>query len=283
MIDIENLNFSYGRRKVLEDISFEVEGGDVMSILGPNGVGKTTLMKCMCNIHKPSSGRITVNDKDVLSLSGKELAKNIAFVPQSMPRTGVLVYDSVLMGRKPYINIGVTDNDLDITSRAIRDLGLEDLAFRYVDQISGGEFQKVQIARAMAQEASVMMLDEPTNNMDVCNQHLTMRMASEMVRGNDTCVIMTMHDVNLSLYYSDKLMFMKDGEIIAYGGKDIVTPELIKDVYGMDVEVIEHKNVPLIVPSENIEGLATMKYLESHNHPHDAAEHIFNPEDCCSR
>ncbi|MGI6471533.1 MAG: ABC transporter ATP-binding protein [Candidatus Methanomethylophilaceae archaeon] len=280
MIEVENLSFSYGKHKVLKDVSFKVNNGDVVSILGPNGVGKTTLMKCMCNIHKPSSGSVTVNGQDVLSLSGKDLAKNIAFVPQSVPRTKNLVYDSVLMGRKPYINIGVTENDLDITSRAVRDLGLEDLAFKYVDRISGGEFQKVQIARALAQESSVVMLDEPTNNMDVCNQHLTMDIASNMARGTDACVIMTMHDINLSLYYSDTLMFMKGGEIIAFGGKDIVTPDLIYEVYGMEVDVIRHKNIPLIVPGETVTGLAARRHMETHSHPHDATDHIFNIEDC---
>ena len=282
MLKVENLNFSYGNRKILKDISFETDGGRVVSILGPNGVGKTTLMKCMCNVHKPSSGNVTVNGKDVLSLSGKDLAKNIAFVPQSMPRTRVLVYDAVLMGRKPYINISVTENDLDITSKAIQTLGLENLAFRYVDQISGGEFQKVQIARALAQESSVMMLDEPTNNMDVCNQHLTMEIASSMACGTDTCVIMTMHDINLSLYYSDTLLFMKGGDIVAYGGREIVTSDLIYDVYGMEVDVIRHKNVPLVVPCETVTGLAAKRHMKSHSHPHDATEHIFDSENCCS-
>lgn len=280
MIEVENLNFSYGKQKVLNDVSFRVGGGKVVSILGPNGVGKTTLIKCMCNVHKPSSGKITVNGQDVLSLTGKELAKNIAFVPQSVPRSKTLVYDSVLMGRKPYINIGVTEQDLDITSRAVRNLDLENLAFKYVDQISGGEFQKVQIARALAQESSVMMLDEPTNNMDVCNQHLTMKIASSMALGTDTCVIMTMHDINLSLYYSDTLMFMKGGEIVAFGGKDIVTPDLIHDVYGMEVDVIRHKNVPLVIPSETVTGLAAKRHMKTHNHPHDVADHIFNVDEC---
>ncbi len=280
MIEVEGLNFSYGNRKILRDVSFSVGDGEVMSVLGPNGVGKTTLMKCMCNIHKPSSGYVTVNGKNVLSLSGKELAKNIAFVPQSMPRSRTLVYDSVLMGRKPYINIGVTENDLNITSKAVRDLGLENLAFRYIDQISGGEFQKVQIARAMAQESTVMMLDEPTNNMDVCNQHLTMRIASETVQGTGMCAIMTMHDINLSLYYSDTLIFMKDGEILAFGGKDIVTPDLIWDVYGMEVDVIRHRDVPLIVPRETVTGLAAKRHMETHRHPHDAADHMLKNPDC---
>lgn len=278
MIEVDNIRFSYGRQKVLNDVSFEVGSGEVLSILGPNGVGKTTLMKCMCNIHKPQSGKVTIDDVDVLSLTGKELAKKIAFVPQSVPRSKTLVYDSVLMGRKPYINIGVTEKDLEITSKAICDLGLEDLAFRYSDKISGGEFQKVQIARALAQESSVMMLDEPTNNMDVSNQHMTMRLASQIVRGTGKCVIMTMHDINLSIYYSDKLIFMKDGDIAAYGGKGIVTPELIKDIYGMDVDVISHKNSPLIVPNEAVPGLATTKHEGDHAHPHNIEDHLFDDD-----
>ncbi len=278
MIEVDRLSFSYGRRKVLNDLSFKVDAGEVLSILGPNGVGKTTLMKCMCNIHKPQSGRVTIDGVDVLSITGKDLAKKIAFVPQSVPRSKTLVYDSVLMGRKPYINIGVSEKDLDMTSRAIRDLDLEDLAFRYSDRISGGEFQKVQIARALAQESSVMMLDEPTNNMDMNNQHLTMKLVSQIVRGTNKCAIMTMHDINLSIYCSDKLIFMKDGDIAAYGGRDIVTPELIKDVYGMDVDVISHNNNPFIVPKETVPGLAASRHEESHSHPHDVADHIFDTD-----
>lgn len=278
MLRVEGLSFSFGGRKVLDDVSFSAEKGQIVSILGPNGVGKTTMLRCMCNILRPEGGKVAIDGKDVSEMSKNELAKSLAFVPQTVPRTHMTVYDSVLLGRKPYINISVAARDLEITSKAVGEMGLRDLALEYADRISGGEFQKVQIARAIAQEPKVMILDEPTNNLDISNQHRTMEMVSDMVSRLGVCAVMTMHDINLSAYYSDVLVFVKDGRVEACGGKEIVTPELVKKVYGMDVDVIDHGSTPFIVPCRTVRGRAARNHAQDHVHPHSVADHIFNGE-----
>jgi len=248
MLSISDVSFSYGDRRILSEISFSSRKGEVTSILGPNGVGKTTLMNCLCNFNRTWDGTISVDDKDVRSLSNRELAKNIGYVPQKSVAKRATVFDSVLIGRRPYIEWSATKEDNEITWAAIESMGLQRIALRYVDEISGGEFQKVQIARAMVQQPKVMMLDEPTNNLDIANQHMTMDNILHAVEESNVCTLMTMHDINLSIMYSDKLLFMKDGRVMAFGGSDIVTEDLILEVYGMRTKVLTHEGVPFVLP-----------------------------------
>ena len=147
---------------------------------------------------------------------------------------------------------------------------MHDLALRYCDEISGGEFQKAQIARALVQEPSVLILDEPTNNLDIANQHKTMHMIMDAVRMRSMCTIMTMHVINLAVHYSDRFLFMKDGLVAAYGGLEVITEDLIRDVYGIDAEIVDHKGVPLVVPSHS----EKYRHLQSHHHPHDIHDHL---------
>ncbi|MDR1690992.1 MAG: ABC transporter ATP-binding protein, partial [Candidatus Methanoplasma sp.] len=238
MMNIRDLEFSYGSAKILDGVSFDAEDNEVISILGPNGTGKTTLLKCLCNIYHPDGGQVLVDGTNVLDLKGRELAKNIGFVPQSVPVSRMSVFDSVLMGRRPYIEWGATRSDIDKVSSILDALGMSHLSLRYMDQISGGEFQKAQIARAIVQEPKVLILDEPTNNLDISNQHTTMHMIEHAVRSRGMCTIMTMHDINLAVHYSDRFLFMKDGKVAAYGGIEIITEDLIKEVYGMRAEIV---------------------------------------------
>lgn len=273
MLEVSDLDFSYGERQILHGISFRAEGNSVVSILGPNGVGKTTLLRCICNFQKPQHGNIAIDNKEVSEFSAKECAKYIGYVPQKASVTRSTVFDSVLIGRRPYIDWNVTKKDLEITWTAIETLGLSDLALKYVDEISGGEFQKVQIARAIVQEPKVLILDEPTNNLDIKNQHVTMHTVIDAVREKGVCTIMTMHDINLAVHYSDKLLFMKDGRKIAFGGTDIITRELIQEVYGIEADVIEHKGVPFVIPHSYEPGLPRYHHTDG-KHPHDAADHL---------
>ncbi|MDR0523617.1 MAG: ABC transporter ATP-binding protein [Candidatus Methanoplasma sp.] len=270
MLRAEGVCFRYGKREVLKGVSFEAREGEVLSILGPNGAGKTTLLKCLCRAREPSSGRVTVGGRDLREMSPRELATSVGYVPQSAPAPRMTVYDAVLVGRRPYIDLRVARRDLDAVSAAIDALGLSDLALKYLPEISGGEFQKVMIARAMAQEPKALVLDEPTSSLDISNQHAAMHMALDSARSGGACTVMTMHDINLALHYSDRLLFLRDGEAYACGGPEIVTEDLVYDVYGVEADVIQHEDAPLVVPRR----ARGMRHGHSHDRPHSAADHV---------
>ena len=248
MLNVSGIRFSYGSREILKGVSFDVQDDEIMSILGPNGAGKTTLLNCICNFNKHWEGAVQVSGHDVRGLRSRELAKHIGFVPQKTYPSKTTVFDAVLVGRRPYIEWSATAKDLEITWDVIRAMKLENLALRNTNEISGGELQKVVIARALVQEPDVIILDEPTNNLDIANQHMTMRTIFDAVREKGISTVMTMHDIGLALHYSDSLMFMRQGEVVAYGGPEIIDEGLIKEVYGMDVEVIHHNGLPAVVP-----------------------------------
>ena len=247
-LSVQDLEFKYGKKQVLEDINISIGKGRVVSILGPNGVGKTTLLKCICRIFSPSSGRIMVDETDVTSINRKELAKIISYVPQRAIPSYNTVFDSVLIGRKPHTEWALTQEDLKKVEDALKLFGMNHLSLKYLDEISGGELQKVQIARAYVQEAEIMILDEPTNNLDISNQHNILHLLSELTRKKNVTAIMTMHDLNLALSYSDEFIFVKNGQIVSFGGKESVTPEVIKDVFNIDCEIIERNGTMYMLP-----------------------------------
>ena len=274
MLNVDSLSFSYGGKQVLRDVSFDIGENMVVSVLGPNGVGKTTLLKCICDHHRQTTGSVKVDGVDVRSIGRRELAKKIAYVPQKAIASHTTVFDSILIGRRPHMEWSVTKHDKDVVWGAMTSLGLQDLSLSYTDAISGGEFQKVQIARAMVQEPSIIILDEPTNNLDISNQHMSMHMIVDAVRSRGISAIMTMHDINLAVHYSDRFMFIKDGTVYAYGDSSIITEELIKEVYGLDVDVIDHKGMPYVIPRTSPAMVNGPSHMHDHAHPHDVRDHI---------
>ena len=273
LLEVKDLSFSYGERPVLNGVSFDAEPNTIISILGPNGTGKTTLLKCLCNLHRPQNGSVSVNGRDILSMPGREVAKHIGFVPQSSQPVMNTVFDTALIGRKPHMQWGMTRKDYEITWEILKALKLDHLALRKSNEISGGEFQKVQIARAIIQEPDVLILDEPSNNLDISNQHRTMHTIMDFVRSRGMCTIMTMHDINLAVHYSDKLLFLKDGKVAAYGGMEIVTENLIEQVYGIESEIIYHRGVPLVVPRFSSKYVHDHDH-DGHHHEHDIHDHL---------
>ena len=273
MLSVRDLMFSYGETPILNGVSFHAEPNTIISILGPNGTGKTTLLKCLCNLHRPQEGSITIDGKEVLEMPNREIAKHIGFVPQSTPPSRNTVFDTALIGRKPHMDWGMTKRDYEITWEILKALKLDHLALRKSNEISGGEFQKVQIARAIIQEPDVLILDEPSNNLDISNQHRTMHTIMDFVRSRGMCTIMTMHDINLAVHYSDKLLFLKDGKVAAYGGMEIVTEDLIEQVYGIESEIIYHRGVPLVVPRFSSKYVHDHDH-DGHHHEHDIHDHL---------
>lgn len=243
------MEFSYRKdAPVLKEIHMEVKVHEVLAILGPNGVGKSTLLKCINGLLKAKKGVILVDGEDIYKMKRTEVAKRIGYVPQRADVSKITVFDSILLGRKPHITWDVAKKDIQITKNAIARFDIDALSLKYIDEISGGELQKVQIARALVQEPKVLLLDEPTSSLDLCNQHRIMAALVDVVKNTDLTAIMTMHDLNLALRYADKFMLLKDGRIFAAGDHRIITPENIEAVYGLPVNVEKYLNRLVIIP-----------------------------------
>ncbi|MBI9078451.1 MAG: ABC transporter ATP-binding protein [Pseudodesulfovibrio sp.] len=248
-LNVIGVDFTYNSQPVLSEVDFQLEGGELLAILGPNGVGKTTLLKCINAIHKPSSGAVMVEGRDVLSMRPDEIALGIGYVAQKNETARLTVFDAVLMGRKPHIRWKVGDHDLKIVESAIRRLHMEKLSLRHIDQLSGGEMQKVAIARALVQEPRLMLLDEPTSSLDLKSQIDILTLLRRVVDEHKISAIMTMHDLNTALRYADKVLFLKDGTIHSTGPACDVTSEVIEEVYGLPVHIHHVHGHPLIVPA----------------------------------
>jgi len=250
VIEVRDLSFSYGSGtpEILSRISCELEQGHCIAILGNNGAGKSTLLKCLNRIHRPRNGSVLVDGEDILRMPGKELAKRLACVPQRSECPHIMVFDAVLLGRKPYIQWDTTAADKAVVEELLERLHLSRYATRYLDELSGGELQKVVLARALAQQPKYLLLDEPTSNLDPKNQHEMMRTVQEICRTEDISVVVVIHDLNLAVRYCDRFLFMKEAGIYAYGGIETVTAETIREVYGMEADVIEYGGKKLIIP-----------------------------------
>lgn len=246
--EVADLRFSYKSRHVLDGVSFRVQADDVVSILGPNGVGKTTLIKCIDRVLKPDCGSVHIEGADLHQMNKKDIARNVGYVAQKSEISQTTVFDSVLLGRKPHFDWNVTDKDIRLAGRVLHLLGLDALALKYIDEISGGEYQLVQIARVLVQQPKVILLDEPTSSLDLSNQHMIMHLIRNIVKKNHMAAIMIIHDLNLAIRHSDKFVMMKAGKVYAAGDHEIITPENIKAVYNIDAYVERVRGIPVVIP-----------------------------------
>lgn len=248
VLSVNGLDFKYPSRSVLKDVTFSVEEGECLAILGTNGTGKSTLLKCLNRILKPQRGSVFIQDNNVEDLNRTELAKKIVYVAQETRSGRATVFDTILLGRKPYIKWDVTQKDLDIVNDVMKMLDLQEYALRYTDELSGGELQKVLIGRALAQQPKVLMLDEPTSSLDLKNQLEVVNLIKEIVKKEKIAAIVTMHDLNLALRFADKFMLLKNGRVFSAGGIEIMSPENIQSVYSVPVEIQNFKANPVVIP-----------------------------------
>lgn len=250
MIEVKNLSFAYGKREILRDVSFKAESGEIVGILGNNGAGKSTLVTCLNHILKPKSGKIILNGKDAETLSKRELAQYISYVAQKNEQTQTTVFDSVLLGRKPYIKWSIGQEDIAVCDEIIERVGLSEMKLRALDELSGGELQKVMLARALVQQPKVMLLDEPTSNLDPKNQYEMMKLVRQVADEKNITVLVVIHDLSLAMRFCDKFLLMKDGKVFIYGDKSVLTDENIYPVYGMHAYIEKLHSVDVVIMHE---------------------------------
>lgn len=244
MIKIENLNFSYDNKLILKDINFTIDKPQFISIIGPNGSGKTTLLKNICGLLKPHSGKILYGDMELLKLKRKELSKLVAIVNQNQEIPyEYLVEDFVEMGT--YVLYGKIKKGF--LSEIYNFTDIENFSNRYVSTLSSGEKQRVYIARALAQDTPILLLDEPISNLDLKHQVIIMELCKTLVKKGIT-IICILHDMNFALNYSDKIMVMKNGEIRLFDSKESITEEIINEVFEQEVKFITYEEKIVVIP-----------------------------------
>ncbi|MGP5386475.1 ABC transporter ATP-binding protein [Brachybacterium tyrofermentans] len=238
-LSVDHLSFAYGKRRILEDISFEVAPGLFCALLGPNGSGKSTLVKAIAGVHRAKAGRVAVEGRDTSSLGRRELATVVGYVPQAGDAPfDLTVREAVMLGRTPHFGIAPRQEDRATVEDAIVRMGLTDLAERSMSELSGGQAQRALIARALAQETRVLLLDEPTSALDLRYQIETLQLVRQITREEGISALIAIHDLNHAARYCDQVIVLHDGRITADGSPaDALQAPTLRTVYEVDVEV----------------------------------------------
>lgn len=234
-----NVSFSYGERQILRDVAFSVRKGELLAIVGPNGAGKSTLLKCLVGILRPV-GYVKLNGLELLSLKPKERAKYISYVPQSsFPEFAFTVEEFVELGTY------ATKGDVE---GALRKVGMWERRKELVTKLSGGEYQLVLIARALAQGSDVMLLDEPTSHLDINHALHIMDLLKDLK--DEKILVSVMHDLNLALNYADRIIVLNKGQIQWSGMSSTLTPDILEEVYGVKAKIVDVEGLKVVVALE---------------------------------
>lgn len=243
-IRVQEVALSYDGVEALSGVSFDVRKGDFLGIIGPNGSGKSTLLRCIASVLEPDRGAVLIDDVDVKEMGRKEIACSVGVVPQSAPIDfAFTVRDVVLMGRTPHLDRFSSESkeDIAIAERAMMGTGVTGLAERAFDELSGGERQRVVIARALTQDPKILLLDEPTQHLDISAQYQILDLVRRLNRENHITVIAVFHDLNLASQYSDSLLLMTKGKVGGIGAVEkVLTPENVRESYGIDALIERH-------------------------------------------
>ena len=253
-LKVKNVEFSYASVPILKDICIELAASEMLGVVGPNGAGKSTLLRCIDRILKPQRGSILLDEREIKKMNMLELAKKLGYIPQSTAQVfPATVFDTVLLGRRPHVGWRSGEKDRKNVLKALQMLNIEKFAMRDINELSGGQQQKVFIARALTQEPDVLLFDEPTSNLDIKHQLEVMEIIKSIVREKEISAIMAIHDLNLASRYADRIIMMTDGEIFSAGDSvSVLTPESIKQVYGVEAEVNHIHGRPYIVPIRSV-------------------------------
>ena len=253
-VEMHNIKKTFGKVVANNNVSLSLRKGEILALLGENGSGKTTLMNMIAGIYYPDSGSISIDGKEVVIASPRDAFRyRIGMIHQHFKLVDVF-------SAAENIVLGLEENkrfDLARVNREVRSIsetyGFEIDPKKKVYEMSVSEKQTVEIIKVLYRGADILILDEPTNNLDIANQHLTMHSIIDAVKARGMCTLMTMHDINLAVHYSSKFLFIKNGTVFANGGPEIITSDLVWDVYGIDTDVIEHRGMPFVIPSHGHE------------------------------
>ena len=249
MIEAKGICFHYKNCPVvLQNVDFQAEDGHFLAILGNNGAGKSTLLKCMNGILKPDAGSLLLDGEDLLTMPHRQVAQRVAFVAQTVASTQMTVHDMVMLGRRPYMGWSFSSEDHDIVHAAMARLGLMDMRGRFLNQLSGGERQKVMLARALAQQPRLLLLDEPTSALDIRNQYQVLKIVGELCRTEGLTAVVVIHDLTLALRFCDRFLLMRDGQVYRCGGLEVLDKTALREVYGVDAEpvVVNGRHIVLV-------------------------------------
>ena len=250
-LDVNGIDFSYDDNQILKSVDLELNNSEILGILGPNGSGKTTLIKCINRILTPSQGSIILDSTDVLKMKQRDVAKHFGYVPQNSVNdlTCPSVFEVVMMGRRPYsMGRQYSKDDENLVWRSLEELEVDDLASRPFDRLSSGQTQRVLMARALCQEADVLLLDEPTSNLDIKYQMEVMNTIRKIVNERSVSACAIIHDIDMAMRFCDKAVILSNGEIIASGDvEEVITPEIIKKAYGVDIIIDKNYGRPHVI------------------------------------
>lgn len=250
-IELKNLSYSYNAnsKPVLHDINLVINKPGLYCIVGPNGVGKSTLIKCMNKIFKPSAGEVFLDGRNISEMKLKEIAQHIGYVPvKTMDVFSMPVIDAILMGRQNNRRWKTSSEDLQLAARVMKMLGIEEFSMRGFNELSAGQHQKVALARGLVQQTEVLLLDEPTANLDVKHQVYVAELLRGLAIQDDKIIIMISHDLNISAKYAHYVIVMENGTIAQIGDpKDVITEELVNRVYNVECRIIEDKGKPHVI------------------------------------
>ncbi len=240
MISVKNISFSYVKNKiVLNDISFDIKEGECVILLGPNGVGKSTLISLILGVNKLQEGEISFDDIPLKNLKPKQKAGYLAYIPQLIKGNDLTVYDTIILGRLPYYGIYPNSKDKELTEEFINKFNLQEIKEKQTNQISGGERQITSIARGFIQDSKVVIFDEPTSNLDISTQLRVLNFIRDEKENKNKSFLISMHDINQAMSIGDKFVFLKDGQVYKICSKEEITKEIIDYVYNINSKFIK--------------------------------------------
>jgi iron complex transport system ATP-binding protein len=246
---LDNISFAYKAQPVFSGINLESKGGEMLCLVGPNGAGKTTLLKCINRLLPVKSGAVFIDGQNIAGMKLVEIAKNAAYVPQAAhAQFPISVFDTILLGRRPYLNWRPRPSDIEMVGNIIEQMNLTDLAMRDIGELSGGERQKVIVAKAIVQEPRILLFDEPTTFLDLKYQLKIMEFIRTMIDEKQLCAVITTHDLNMALQFADRITILKDGKIYASGSPGVLSKDIVLAVYGVEAAFHNHHEKPFMIP-----------------------------------